>query len=104
MNECLGKSFGAKDLRDCLLNYLKPLNDEPLSFIQMNEELYLKVIRQFLKDNTKKIVEITGAVKSGDVKLYSERELTGYFTKAGFHTTGIKSEGKCVVYSFRKPV
>lgn len=41
-------------------------------------------------------------LKAGDVKLYSERELTSFFVWAGFKELDVKRDGKCVVFPFRK--
>jgi ubiquinone/menaquinone biosynthesis C-methylase UbiE len=41
-------------------------------------------------------------LKSGDVKLYSRKELTAFFSKAGFNFLGVESEGRCEVFTFEK--
>jgi ubiquinone/menaquinone biosynthesis C-methylase UbiE len=41
-------------------------------------------------------------LRSGDVRLYSEEELAGFFTKAGFEALGIERSGRCLVLSFEK--
>jgi ubiquinone/menaquinone biosynthesis C-methylase UbiE len=43
-------------------------------------------------------------LRSGDVKLYSEKELASFFVKAGFETTGIERAGKCIVLSLKKEI
>lgn len=41
-------------------------------------------------------------LKSGDVKLYSRKQLTGFFLKAGFEVVDIKSIKRCEVFIFQK--
>jgi ubiquinone/menaquinone biosynthesis C-methylase UbiE len=41
-------------------------------------------------------------LRAGDVKLYSEKELSSFFFKAGFEPGKIKKAGKCLMFSFEK--
>jgi len=41
-------------------------------------------------------------LRSGDVKLYSRKELTSFFLKAGFEALGIEGIGRCEVFIFGK--
>lgn len=41
-------------------------------------------------------------LNAGDVKLYSKKELAGFFLKSGFEVLGVERAGKCVAFSFRK--
>jgi len=41
-------------------------------------------------------------LKTGDVKLYSETELSSIFTKAVFTTKNVQSKGRCMVLVFEK--
>ena len=80
MNEYLPKPFTARELRNCLLKYLKPtargetLQNQQRTLgneIQMNDEhkLKMRLISNFLKHNRHKDGEIRGAIASGDIKL-----------------------------------
>jgi predicted GNAT family N-acyltransferase len=41
-------------------------------------------------------------LNAGDVKLYSEKELSGFFLKAELKTLELRRAGKCLVFSFKK--
>ena len=41
-------------------------------------------------------------LKTGDVKLYSEPELSAFFTDKGFKVTNTRTSGKCIVIVFEK--
>ena len=42
-------------------------------------------------------------INTGDVKLYSESELSAFFTNTRFRVTSTRTNGKCMVLVFEKP-
>ena len=71
MSECVGKPFTSQELWRCLLKYFSPLSWELVQesrYTQIENELRLKLIGDFIRANKTIYSEITGAIDSGDIK------------------------------------
>jgi len=72
MTECVGKPFTSQELWHCLLKYFTPLSWEIVRenrHTQIENELRLKLMRSFVKDNRSTYSKITNAIDAGDIVL-----------------------------------
>jgi len=72
MNDCVGKPFTSQELWRCLMKYFKPVSwqkTEETQYAQAEDKLHLKLINNFVKDNSARYSEIAEALDSGDIKL-----------------------------------
>ena len=68
----IGKPFTSQELWLCLLKYLKLIAGETESqedIEKAEKELHQRLARDFVRQNDKKLIEITDAIKSGEIKL-----------------------------------
>jgi len=72
MKSCIGKPFTSQELWRCLLKYLEPVNwhdDDKVELQKADNILQQRLIKNFIKNNTNKYEEVSGALKANDVKL-----------------------------------
>ena len=72
MNDYLGKPFTSQELWRCLVKYLEPVkwqSEDETRLEESDNELRLKLIKNFVKNNKNKYGEIEKAIKEDDIKL-----------------------------------
>jgi CheY-like chemotaxis protein len=81
MADCLNKPFTSQELLDCVSKYIKPVNMQAannpppdngdLSQLDQldDENLKIKLIQSFVRNNKDKYIEITRAVDNGEIEL-----------------------------------
>ena len=89
INDCLGKPFTSYELWNCLMKYFTPVNWQSVNRYQndkADDELYQKLINEFVKNHSNRFNEITGAIASGDISLahrmvHTLKSNAGYLNK-----------------------
>jgi CheY-like chemotaxis protein len=72
MNDCVGKPFTSAELWNCLMKYFTPVKVQVIDSAKQTQEeneLWKKLIVNFVTQNKDKSAEIADAVDSGDFKL-----------------------------------
>jgi len=72
MKDYVGKPFTSQELWHCLLKYFKPVTwqtEEEKETLEQEKKQQQRIMKNFLKNNRDKVVEVKEAIKANDIKL-----------------------------------